>query len=502
MRRRVVPVNWLRSALGRAVLTVLVAAGAGSVLAAAPAVAATRAPAAPSCTVNWIGSGFGGHNMWTRASDWSTGKVPGPNDDVCIGNNPTGSGVIVLTPISITVHSLQIAAGQGIAFEGTASNPVTATVATSVTIASGGRFDMTDATVKAAQISNQGATIGTQGTCSLTSPGITFGAGGLLDAFGGTTTLTSLADLSNGTLTGASIQVADGTVVLPGDVANLASANISVGNNSAIDDPAGHNALAGLSMIDKLSSLTDDNNLTLTGSDFVAYGNVSIGGTLAIGGPFTQVQSTLALGQGAILSASPVTIDRQAGMLDEGTISGDLVNIGNVAAYGHVNVTGNYTQTSNASLATGFGDLLQVAGTATLAGSVSATEFVAHSGDTSQLITFGSLSGNFTAHSLGLKLVTKANEIDGILLPQIAVSPRTVTAGHAVTVNAGGFTYPETVRIFLDKASGTPLATANVGIRGTFTAAVTIPASAGAGSHRLIAVESDGFRASASIKVR
>jgi hypothetical protein len=501
-------VNWLRSVLGRAVPMALVAAGAGSVLAAAPAIAAARGPAAPSCTVNWIGSGFGGHNMWTKASDWSTGKVPGPNDDVCIGNNPAGTGVIVLTPVSIAVHSLQIGASQGIAFQGTASNPVTATVATGVTIASGGRVDMTDATVKAPQISNQGGTIGTDGTCSLTSPGITFGAGGSLQAFGGTTTLTSLADLSNGTLTGAGIQAASATVVVPGDIANLASANISVGVNSAIDDPAGHNALAGLSMIDKLSSLTDDNNLTLTGSDLVAYGNVTIGGTLAVGGPFTQVQSTLTLGQGTTLSASPVTIDRQAGMLDEGTISGDLVNSGNVTAYGHVNVTGNYIQTSNASLTTGFsgavalGGLLQVAGTATLAGSVSATEVLAKSGDTSQLITFGSLSGGFTSHSLGLKLVTKANEIDGILLPQIAVSPKTVTAGHAVTVTAGGFTYPKTVSIFLDKASGTPLATANVGLRGTFAAAVIIPASTGAGSHRLIAVESDGFRASASIKVR
>jgi hypothetical protein len=88
------------------------------------------------------------------------------------------------------------------------------------------------------------------------------------------------------------------------------------------------------------------------------------------------------------------------------------------------------------------------------------------------------------------------------VLPQLAVSPRTVAPGHAVTVDGGGFTYPQTARIFLDHASGTPLGTAEIGIRGTFTTAVTIPAATAAGPHRLIAVEKDGNRASASIMVR
>jgi hypothetical protein len=62
-------------------------------------------------------------------------------------------------------------------------------------------------------------------------------------------------------------------------------------------------------------------------------------------------------------------------------------------------------------------------------------------------------------------------------------------------------TYPDPVRIFLDHVSGTPLGTATVGVRGGFTVTVTIPTSAKAGPHRLVAVASDGDRATAPINV-
>jgi hypothetical protein len=132
--------------------------------------------------------------------------------------------------------------------------------------------------------------------------------------------LTSLPQLSNGTLTGGSfVAQVNTTVVLPGDITHLASASIDVGQGSAIDDPAGHSAVAGLSSVDAQSSLTDDNNLTLTGNSFTADGNIDFGGgTVAVGGPFTQAQGTLGLGAGTILSASQVTIDRGASLSDDG----------------------------------------------------------------------------------------------------------------------------------------------------------------------------------------
>ena len=77
-----------------------------------------------------------------------------------------------------------------------------------------------------------------------------------------------------------------------------------------------------------------------------------------------------------------------------------------------------------------------------------------------------------------------------------------MSPGQTVTVRGGGFTDEAAMRIFLDHASGTPLATGTIGVAGDFTVTVTIPASVAAGPHRLIAVQSDGHRASAPITVR
>ncbi len=54
-------------------------------------------------TVNWISSTSGN---WDVGSNWSTGQVPGPGDDVVIsvpGDNPT----ITLNSGNQTIHSLQ-----------------------------------------------------------------------------------------------------------------------------------------------------------------------------------------------------------------------------------------------------------------------------------------------------------------------------------------------------------------------------------------------------------
>lgn len=295
--------------------------------------------------------------MWTDPKNWSTGRLPGPADDVCI----TNTGDDVLTSISISVHSLLLGSDAGIALNGTSSRPLTATVATGITMTPGGisRIDLTLASINAAKINDQGGFIYTDFNCSLTSPDIVFGAGGSLQAANGTTTLTSLPQLSNGTLTGATIHTDGATVVVPGDITHLVAANVTVG----------------------------------------------------------------------------------------------------------------------ASLFSGFGGLLAVSGQATLAGSVSASEFVPKPGDTSPLITFGSLSGNFTGHGLGIVLAVKPHEIDAIITPQIAASPTTAAPG------------------------GRAVGTATAGIRGNFAVTVTIPASAKVGSHHLIAVGSDGDQASTTITV-
>jgi hypothetical protein len=371
-----------------------------------------------------------------------------------------------------------------------------------------GGIEMTNATIKAAQIISHKGTIFTAGTCDIVSPDIVMADQSALEAFGGTTTVSSLSELSNGTLTGASVLAGDqATVVLPGDITHLSSAHVTVLAGSAINDPASRPALSGLTSIDARSSLEDHNNLTLTGTSVTADGTVDFGpGTLAITGAYTQAARTLVLFPQSTLSATSVTIDRGAGFADLGTVASDLVNDGKIGISENstAHVTGNYTQAPGATLFTGFGNLLTVTGTATLAGSVSATETFAKTGDTTPLITFGSLAGDFTSHSLGLKLRTGAHEIDGIQTPQLAVSPATASAGEAVTVRGGGFSLNQDVRVFLDHASGTPLPTGVTvtSLAGGFKVTATIPASAAAGPHRLIAVAADGERASAAITVR
>jgi hypothetical protein len=116
-------------------------------------------------------------------------------------------------------------------------------------------------------------------------------------------------------------------------------------------------------------------------------------------------------------------------------------------------------------------------------------------------ITFASASGGFTGHGLGFTLVRTAHEVDVIARPQIAVSPASVALGGQATVTGGDFGYETTVTLFLDQAGGTFLGIAQPSGEGTFSVGVTIPSSAAAGAHKIIAVGSDGRQATTMITV-
>ena len=505
VRGRVAGRHAARIALGLATPAALVAASAAPALAAPGATAGATAGAATStaCTDTWVGKAT--VPQWTNAKNWSNG-VPVAASDVCIG-----TGVDVLTGVSITVHSIRLGPDAGIALEGTTANPLTATVATSIDLTGRvSRIDMTDATIKAAQLSDPGGgTIFTDGTCHLTSPDISIGKGGSVQAANGTTTLASLSQLNNGTLTGASFNTSDATVVLPGGITRLVSSNVSVGGNSAIDDAQGQAALTGLTSIDSQSSLSLNSDLSLTGS-FTASGNVSVSGaTLAVPGLFTQAQGNLSL-SGATLNGTQATIGQGAALqAGQSIIVGNLVNDGSAAVTGGAasQVTGSYTQAPAANLAAGFTGLpgvqatLAVTGRATLAGTLSSRDFLPARGATAPAITFAALSGGFTGVSLGFSQVTKAHEIDVVVQPQIAASPTTVAPGQKANVTGLSFGFGTTVRVFLDHTGGTPLASTVAGYLGSIAATVKIPAATAAGHHMLIAVGSDGSRASVPITV-
>jgi hypothetical protein len=506
MRIFVVSKSWPRLVLGLAAATGLAIAGSGSALAASGASHAAAIlsapephPTAPACTVHW--TGMGDSPQWTIAQNWSTGKVPGATSDVCI----TSTGVDVLTDVSINVHSIRIGAAEGIALEGTTARPLTATIATSLTLGGSNltRLDLTDATISAEQISDSEGTVFTDGNVTLNSPDIAFSNGGGVEAANGTTTLTSLPQLKDGTLSDATFNTSGGTIVLPGDITHLVSASIVVGANSAINDPARHNALAGLRSLDSQSELADQSALALTGS-LVSHGNVFLGGpAVSLAGTLTQAAGTLDVGTN--LSASQVMVGEGATLQADSadaTIAGNLVNGGTVQTVNTLNVTGNYTQATNAALDAGFGAPVAVTGTATLAGSVSTIEELPQPGDTEPVITFGSLSGNFTSQTPGFMRVTRTGEIDAIIVAQIAATPTRVAPDGSVTVTGASFILGSTVSIWLNHVGGTPLGTGHAGYGGRFSVPVTIPESAGAGNHTLIAVgASNGGRARTTIKV-
>jgi hypothetical protein len=487
-------------ALGLAASAVLVIASGGLATAAA---GATTGRATSTCTDSWVGKAFTG--QWTTASNWSTGQVPGPASDVCI---ITRSGVEALASASITIHSLQLGNNDGVALTGTQQKPVDLTAATSIQLTGQlSEIRLTSASVNAATIDNSGLII-TNGTCGLTSPDIAFGGAGSLQAADGTTTLSSLSQLSNGTLTGVHISTffttSTAVVVLPGDVTHLVHSGLQLGANSAIEDPAGQNALTGLTSIDALSSLDEDSNLTLAGG-LTDSGELSLDGvTMALGGPLSvQGRGSVSTDGNTVLHTSQVTLGMGAGLVGQGVITGNLVNQGELLPSGIsvpiLQVDGNYTQTQSGMLLMSRPHFA-VTGRATLAGFLSIGEFDTGPGNSEPVLTFGSLSGGFGQHSVGFSLVTKAHEIDASRVPQIVARHSTVAPGQTVLVAGGSFGNDSKISIFLDSTGGTPLRTL-VPSNGHFVDSVTIPASATAGQHTLIAVGSGGDRATATITV-
>lgn len=81
---------------------------------------------AQSCNVEWTGNA--GTDVWGTARNWSTDHVPGPTSNVCIFKAPSTGSVDATTTPSISVNSIQVGPGVGLAFgSGTVS------IATSLT---------------------------------------------------------------------------------------------------------------------------------------------------------------------------------------------------------------------------------------------------------------------------------------------------------------------------------------------------------------------------------
>ena len=471
-----------------AVAVGLIMAGGGTVH------AATRS--SPACTDTWTGGGP--KVLWGIAQNWSTGRVPGLADDVCM---TTFAFVTASGPVR--VHSLLVGNQTTVIFSGTAGRPSHVTIAGALDDL--GNVELDNSSLSAASVSDSDG-IDAQGTSVLTTPALR--VSGTVSVIDGKLTLADpFGQLHDGTLNGGIWDAYSGTLVLPGDVTSLPSGLVSIAQNGAIDNPAGHPALTGLTAVGPHATLAvSAASLSLTGS-LTASGNVEIGsydlsgGSLTVAGTLTQAQGNLTMAAGT-LTAPAVVVDHEASLGAGGTIDGNLVNHGSVGPAYHLIVTGSYTQTAGATLDAGFIPELQVAGPATLAGGLLSGDTPAPTPGTRRTaITFSSLTGGFTSHNLGFTIATEANEIDVIARPQIAPSARAVAGGTSVAISGGDFRYGSTVTVTLDRAGGTLLGRVQPSIQGNFDLPVTIPASVPAGAHKVFAVGSDGRRATTTITV-
>ncbi len=156
----------------------------------AVAVAGCKLAQAQSCNVEWTGNA--GDGQWSTAGNWSTHRVPGPTSDVCILTaNGTSGSVDAFATSSISVHSIQLGQGVGLAF-----GSETVSIATSLT--SQGYLTLFGTTLSATSVDMRPGTLVGGGSIesSLTNNGYLLPTNGETITVTGDYTQTSAGELS------------------------------------------------------------------------------------------------------------------------------------------------------------------------------------------------------------------------------------------------------------------------------------------------------------------
>ena len=376
---------------------------------------------AQSCSVEWTGNA--GNGSWSTAGNWSTLKVPGPTSDVCILNGTADGAGLNGSSRSVSVHSIQVGEFASLLFgSGTVSIATSLTNNGFITLF-GTKLSAPSIDVPGSGGTGSGGEIDAYDNSSITSPAfsnngtLSVGAGGTL----------RLADnpvqLQNGTLSAGSWQVS-GVLIVPSDISQITSTAVpfgtvvSVDAGSVVQDASGNNALATLTSVGPTAVLSFG-SLTLA-QDFTSQGIVNVG-SLTVNGTYTQESTQESGGTtrvGTSLSATSVIVGSGSELQGGGTVESSLTNNGTVAPQGTLTVTGNYIQTSGATLLETFGSngssTLSVKSNATLSGALNVQVNPKHppaSGATYTALTFGSLDGSFTSVTAGFTLTTTANSI-------------------------------------------------------------------------------------------
>jgi hypothetical protein len=229
-----------------------------------------------------------------------------------------------------------------------------------------------------------------------------------------------------------------GAVPGPGDVAVIPFADIMVTHASSTADAVNRlisQAAIGIAggSLSIASASTIQNTLTVTGAMLATAGDLTVNGLLT-------------LGTGGALSGT--------GTINANVTNGGQVIPGGTGAAGLLIINGNYTQTATGSLnielggpAAGSSDQLGVSGTATLGGTLNVAtigSFTPALGNTFQVVTFGSSSGNFNtcngtnlANGLFLDPVFQPTNV-ALDVDQVAISGAPALPLPGVPINLNG----------------------------------------------------------------
>jgi hypothetical protein len=346
-------------------------------------VSVTLAPVVMT-TVYWTNRASGN---WETPSNWSSGMVPGPDDDVII--DVPDNITITHDAGNDSVHSLTN--NQNLVLTGGSSLIVTDTFSENGSL-------LVDA----------GSTLLANGTYTETGT-LTILAGASFVAAG------PFSNFSAGTLTAGTYNIG-GRFQFPGAAISTNAATIVLdGPASQIVDESNNDALAYFASNDVAGSFTIQNGRNFsTAGDFHNSGSLAVldGTSFTVNGAYTQTSGLNVLSN-ATLSATGL-VDLQGGTLSgTGTLNasvrnGGVVQVGASSAAGLLTINGDYTQTALGGLIIELGgynpgkdyDQLAVSGTATLDGTLKVTVingFGVKPGDDFWILTYGSVSGKFAS---------------------------------------------------------------------------------------------------------
>ncbi len=309
--------------------------------------------------VHWA---TGADGNWNVAANWTPAVVPTSTDRAII--DASGSYTVTVSDVR-AVTDLVVG-------DGSLAFPV-------LTIASGG--SLTPSGASAIQFGAQ-AIISLGGILILNGAGVTLGNGGLI------------------------VLQTDGGLNIANNAILTNNGNLTIDGDFSIADPSATGSIVNASTIEKLSgtgTATIVPSVSQSGSIAVILVDA---GTLGFSNPQTVTGQVDLLGGSTVSCPSPLTIGSGAVLVGHGYVQSDLVNLGTIvpdAAFGLI-VSGNYQQDPLGILVIEVGDLytpsyLQVAGTATLAGSLyaSATGYLPNVGDSVGAVFFGSSTGSFSS---------------------------------------------------------------------------------------------------------